>query len=339
MTPERGSRIQGKPHLSAKKQSRGASGVKAHLNNLLASYARHHSATVHASLARLAATPVQSLLTMLVIAIALALPTSLHTLVDNLRQLGGEVEFSARMTVFLRHDVSPDETDQLLATLNAMEGVDELVFVSRDEALTEFSKTSGFGDVLGLLDENPLPPVVLLKPVAELGSDPQGVTTLIKAIAGQPQVDDVAIDLAWLQRLQGLLEVGRKLAWALGVALGLGVLLIMGNTIRLAIENRREEIVVVKLIGGTNGYLRRPFLYTGLWYGAGGGFMAWLLVWLGVMVLGGTARELAGLYQSGFSPTGPGFGGLFLLLLSGGLLGLLGAWIAVAQYARQIEPE
>jgi len=133
--------------------------------------------------------------------------------------------------------------------------------------------------------------------------------------------------------------VGRKLAWALGAALGLGVLLIMGNTIRLAIENRRDEIVVVKLIGGTNGYVRRPFLYTGLWYGVGGGAMAWLLVWLAVVLLGGTAKELATQYQSSFTPTGPGFGNLVLLLLSGGVLGLLGAWIAVSQYARQIEPE
>lgn len=339
MKPESGNRILGKPRPPAKKQARGASGVKARLNNLLASYVRHHKATVHTSLARLKAAPLQSLMTMLVIAIALALPASLHTLVDNLRQLGGEVEFSARMTVFLRHDATQQQIDELLATLKTMEGVDELAFVSREEALAEFSATSGFGDVLGLLDENPLPAVVLLKPVADLGGDPDRVAALIKAIAAQPQVDDVAIDLAWLQRLQGLLEVGRKLAWALGAALGLGVLLIMGNTIRLAIESRREEIVVVKLIGGTNGYVRRPFLYTGLWYGVGGGAMAWLLVWLAVILLGGTAKELATLYQSSFTPSGPGFGNLFFLLLSGGLLGLLGAWIAVSQHARQIEPE
>jgi cell division transport system permease protein len=309
------------------------------LRQLLASYVRHHRETVAASLARLAATPLQTLMTMLVVAIALALPASLYTAVDNLRQLGGEVEFNTRMTVFLRHDLTPQDIDTLLAALGDMAHIEAATLVTPEEALAEFSETSGFGDVLDLLDDNPLPAVLLVVPAAEASASPDVAEALTRAIARQPQVDDVAVDLAWLQRLQALLDIGHRLVYAMGAALGIGVVVIMGNTIRLAIESRRDEIVVVKLIGGTDRYVRRPFLYGGLWFGFGGGLLAWLLVWLGVLLVGGTVGQLAVLYQSGFAISGPGFGALLLLLSGGALLGSLGAWIAVSQHLRHIEPE
>ncbi len=322
-----------------RRQPRGARGVRSRLGSRLAGYAHHHKESLSASLRRLLATPMQSAMTLLVIAIALALPASLFTAVDNLRHLGGEVELSARMTLFVDRAIPDAELDALVADLSALDEVASLVLMSRDEALAEFRETSGFGDVLGLLDDNPLPAVVLVEPSATVGADAQAVTALAQTLGADPRIDDVVVDLAWLQRLQALLDIGRQLAWVLGSALGVGVLLIVGNTIRLAIESRRDEIVVVKLIGGTNRFVRRPFLYSGLWFGLGGGLLAWLLVVLVVLLLAGTVGQLAGLYQSGFRLSGPGFGSLLTLLACGALLGLAGAWMAVSAHLRQIEPE
>ena len=323
----------------AGRQPRGASGGQSRLRQLIWGYARHHRETLMASLARLAAAPLQSLLTMLVIAIALALPATLHTAVDNLRQLGGEIESSARMTVFLRHGIPAAEIDTLLATLRAYDEVADVTLVTPDEALAEFSANSGLGDALDLLEANPLPAVMMVEPEQGFGASPDDVAGLARRIGEQTQVDEVAEYLAWLQRLQALLDIGGQLANALGVALGLGVLVIIGNTIRLGIENRRDEIVVVKLVGGTNGYVRRPFLYGGLWFGLGGGLLAWGLVWALVLLVAGAVDRLASLYQSGFSLSGPGFPILLMLLAAGGLLGLAGAWIAVSRHLARIEPE
>lgn len=339
MTTKPVSRGGGRKVAASGRQRRGASGARAQLRQLLASYVRHHRETVATSLARLAATPLQTLMTVLVVAIALALPASLYTAMENLRQLGGEVEFNTRMTVFLRHEVAQKDVDALLATLNGMEHVEAVTLMTAEQALAEFRASSGFGDVLDLLDDNPLPAVVLIVPAGEASADPAVAEALTRAIAGQPQVDDVAVDLAWLQRLQALLDIGHRLVYALGAALGIGVVVIMGNTIRLAIESRRDEIVVVKLIGGTDRYVRRPFLYGGLWFGIGGGLLAWLLVWVGVLLVGGTVGQLTVLYQSGFVIVGPGFGAFVLLLAGGALLGSAGAWVAVSQHLRHIEPE
>jgi cell division transport system permease protein len=172
---------------------------------------------------------------------------------------------------------------------------------------------------------------------SEGASIPQ-LAALREKLRGQPLIDDVRVDLEWVQRLHGMLEVARKVAVSLGLALSLGVLLIIGNTIRLSIESRREEIIVVKLVGGTDSYVRRPFLYTGLWYGLMGGLLAWLMVACGLFWLDDTVDRLARLYQSGFSLKGLGFEGLLSLLMIGVTLGLLGASIAVSKHLAALEP-
>lgn len=324
---------------SPRRPRRGAHGVQSRFASRFASYVHHHRESLLSSLERLLATPLQSVMTMLVLAIALALPASLFTAMDNLRQLGGEVELSARMTVFVERTTQDEELEALVADLAALEGVADLTLVSREQALVDFRESSGFGDVLNLLDENPLPAVVMVEPSAALGGDHGRVSALASTIGADPRVDDVVVDLAWLQRFQALLDIGRRLVWALGGALGIGVLLIVGNTIRMAIASRREEIVVIKLIGGTNRFVRRPFLYSGLWYGMGAGLLAWLLVTLAVALLTATIGQLAALYQSGFRLMGPGLGSLVALLVCGGLLGLAGAWSAVSVHLRHVEPE
>ena len=157
-------------------------------------------------------------------------------------------------------------------------------------------------------------------------------------LAGYPDVAQAVLDMEWLQRLNSLMELSRRLVLAVGGLLVVGVVLILGNTIRLAIESRREEIVIVKLVGGSNAFVRRPFLYTGLWYGVGGGLFAALLVAASLWLLRQPISELATLYQSEFRLRGLGvMGGLNLIIL-GGLLGLAGSWLAVARHLVEIQP-
>ncbi len=320
-------------------RAKGATGQKIRRIHRLKGYLLNHRQVSAATLRRLWAAPVQTLMTALVIAIALGLPATLYLGVVNLNQLSSGFEGSARITIFLDHHAAEREVDTLRRSLELDTDIAEITYISREQALAEFKALSGFGQVLEMLDENPLPPVLLLKPAQSLKRNLAASEALVAELLAKPSVDDVKLDMKWVQRLQALLEVSRRLAFMLGGLLSLGVLLIVGNTIRLAIENRREEIVVVKLVGGTDGYVRRPFLYTGLWYGVMGGVLAWLLVWLGVSWLDMSVQRLAALYQSSFQLQGLGFSGVMVLIAIAATLGLVGAWLAVSQHLSVIEPK
>ncbi len=317
----------------------GASESSTVWRDRLYSYLQHHGGNCAEALRRLARAPVQSLMTAMVIAIALALPAALYVLVLNLQQLGGSVQASSQVTIFLRSDAQVQAIEPLLTRLRGMPGAQAVTYLSPEEALREFQELSGFGDALTLLDENPLPPVILITPGESLRADFTEAERWIQGIAADPLVDDIQLDMKWLQRLHSVLDIGRRLAFALGVVLSLGVLLVVGNTIRLAIESRRDEIVVVKLVGGTNAYVRRPFLYTGLWYGASGGILAWLLVAGGLWWLAEPIARLAALYQSQFALQGLGVSGFAALPALGAVLGLVGAWLAVSRHAAHIDAE
>lgn len=326
-----------RPRRSAK--PRGASGARQRLPDRFAGYLHHHRQSCSDSLIRLAASPIQSLMTVMVIAIALALPAALHTLVDNLGMLAGDIDIEARMSLFLRHDAGDDDVRLLLENLESRSDLTEVTFIDSDQALADFRRSSGLDDLLVLLDGNPLPATILVRPNRELGNQPDSLEKLAGELAEHPLVDDISADTTWLRKLQAAVAMGREFAMILGAALALGVLLIIGNTIRLAIENRRDEITVVKLVGGTDSYVRRPFLYTGFWFGFSGALAAWLLVWLGIALLADSALQLAALYESRFQLQGPGLDTFLVLVSAGSILGLGGAWLAVRQHANAIEPE
>ena len=189
------------------------------------------------------------------------------------------------------------------------------------------------------LDKNPLPAVFLVQPKSINTTDITHTQDLVTAIAGLNAVDEVQIDMLWMQRLLTITEISQKLVLAIGIALGVGVLLVIGNTIRLAIQSRRDEIIVVKLVGGTDAYVRRPFLYTGLLLGLLGAMMASLMLVTCVVWLGRSVNALADLYQSQFHVVGPGFSGILTLWMIGALIGVMGAWVAVMQHLREIEPK
>lgn len=319
----------------AAQRREGASQSRTGFQDLYRAWMRHHRLSAADSLYRVLDKPLSSVLTWLVIGIALALPVGLNVALDNVDHLSSGWDSPAQISLFLREDLEADRARQFQQALAAREDIAGARYVSREEALAEFSELSGFADVLASLDENPLPDLVLVTPAGQGG---EAASALREELQATPEVAQAVLDMEWLQRLNSLMELSRRLVLAVGGLLVLGVVLILGNTIRLAIESRREEIVIVKLVGGSNAFVRRPFLYTGLWYGVGGGVFAATLVALSLWFLSAPVDQLAALYQSGFQLSGLGIMGALNLVILGGLLGLTGAWLAVARHLVEIEP-
>jgi cell division transport system permease protein len=315
----------------------GASQSKSGLGQQFHAWRSHHRIVAGESLVRLFTSPLQSLLTWLVVAIALALPAFLYLALAQLQTIGAGWQTRPQLSVFLNDRAREEAAMVLREQLLTKAEISSVEYISPEQALSEFEQYSGLGDVLASLDNNPLPPVLLVVPAIEF-SQPQHLESLKADLISDPRVDDVRIDMEWVQRLQQMMIVGQRLVLALAALLGLGVLLVIGNTIRLTIENRRDEIVIVKLVGATNAFVRRPFLYTGFWYGLGGGVLACLLLLVGVQLLTGPIDQLADLYQSDFRLRGLNFVEGATILGLAAFLGLLGAAFAVSKHLHTIEP-
>ncbi len=296
----------------------------------------HHRAVAVDSLRRLLATPLPSLMTLLVIAIALALPAGLFVLIKNVQILSEGWEGNAQVSLYL-NDKTGDTAGRALATdLAQRVDVKRTEYISRERALAEFKEQSGLGDILKELGENPLPAVIVVFPAQP---DLQMAQKLRDDLAKKAEVADAQLDAQWVQRLYALLDLGERLVLALTIGLAAAVLLVIVNTIRLGIESRRDEIVIVKLVGATDAYVRRPFLYTGLWYGLGGSVIALLLIQFLLLWLDGPVQMVTDLYRSRFVLQGLGWDTSLLILLGSVLVGLVGAALAVRQHLRAIEPE
>lgn len=300
-------------------------------------FAQHARAAVN-GLSQIGGEPFASFLTAAVIGMALALPAGLQVFLHDVRSLvSGWQQGAAQISLYLEEEVSSAAGLELARQVEAAEGVAAVHYISRDEALAEFRSRSGFSEALSLLEHNPLPAVIVVTPAA--GADtPGAVRGLLARLQALPEVDFAQFDLAWLERLHTLLDVGTRAVHMLSVLLALGVLLIVGNTIRLAIQNRRDEIEIAKLIGATDAFVRRPFLYRGLWYGLCGGILAWALVYAALWVLNRPIQELAALYGSGFQLGPIDVITTAVLLGSGALLGFIGTWLTVARHLRATAP-
>lgn len=300
-------------------------------------YLLRHAQVFFYSLGQLWRTPFAMLMTAAVIGIALALPTGLHILLNNAQAVSGGWDGVAKLSLYLKTSVSDDQAKTLRNRIRQMPEVAEVEYISRDQALAEFKRQSGFGDALTALDDNPLPAVLVITPKLQ-HNDAQAIQTLAEQLKRDKAVEFTQLDQQWLQRLYAIMDIVGRGVIILGTALALAVILVVGNTIRLAIQNRRQEIVVVKLIGGTDAFIRRPFLYTGFWYGLFGGIIALILVELALWVINGPVENLAGLYASHFSLHKLDAGTIFSLLTISILLGLGGSWLAVGRHLREIEP-
>ncbi len=302
----------------------------------LKGWASHHARVSKETLQQLIANPFSSTMTWLVIGIALGLPAILFVVLQNVADISGDWGGKPRVSLYLQADVTVEAGRGFARGIENRDDIETASFISSDDALREFQNRSGFGEVLSTLDRNPLPHVIEVIPVSQ---DPMALSSLVSGWEEHELIERVSVDLKWLERLFALLIFAERLVTALASVLGLGVMLVMGNTIRLAIENRRQEIEVVKLVGGTDAFVRRPFLYLGFWYGLGGAFVALLLLQLSLFLLSSPVEQLAQSYRDGFALHGPGFLGGLLLLLIGALLGTLGAILAVSRHLAEIEPQ
>lgn len=318
-------------------RSVGASTHKTRLADRWNSYLAHHRHSAKDSLSRLVSAPLQSLMTWMVMAVALALPATLFASLNNVQSLGQSWDGAPQLSVFLNVRARDQAIDSFLQKLRGSDQISDVIYLTPEQALTEFEQTSGMGRALQTLDSNPLPPTVLVIPAA--GLSPSQLSLLGDKLTDEALVDDVVFDRAWVERLYQILNLAEKVIFGLGGLLLLGVLLVIGNTIRLGIENRRDEIVIIKLVGGTDAFVRRPFLYTGFWYGLGGGAIALLLLVALLWLLAGPVASLAVSYQSEFELQGLGFGGSALLVSLGAAIGWLGAWLAVSRHLGDIEPK
>jgi cell division transport system permease protein len=297
---------------------------------------RHLQALLGA-LGRLARSPLSTLLTLLVIALALALPASLKLFVTNAQAATGNFGNAIDVSVYLKTDVPLAKAQQLAAAARARPDVAEVTLIPADKGLEDFRSYSGFGEALAALRENPLPHLLHVRPRAA-ASSAAALETLRRYFMAWPEVDLVQVDAQWVLRFNAILEVLRRLLVLATALLGVGVLAVIGNTIRLEIAGRRAEIEVIKLVGGSNSYVRRPFLYTGMLYGVGGALLAWGIVALALTLLGESVANLARLYGSRFELAGPTPAEIGMLLAGGAVLGWLGAWISAARHLARIEP-
>jgi cell division transport system permease protein len=302
---------------------------------LLAAWLESHRSSLLDSLRRLGKQPIGSFFTCLVMAVALSLPMGLSLILSNIERLGGSWQRAAQISLYLKLDAGARDGEALRDQIKALPGVADAEYVSRDQALNEFQQQSGLGEALRELPENPLPGVVVVTP---LEVDKPALEALRQRLAEMPRVELAQLDLVWVERLAAILKLGDRFVFGLTVLLVSALLLVIGNTIRLHIENRRTEIEVIKLVGGTDSYVRRPFLYMGALYGFGAGILSWGVLEFGLNWLNEAVVDLSGLYNSDFALAGvPAADGLSLLL-GAVLLGYIGAWIAVARHLSELAP-
>lgn len=324
-----------------KRQGKAASGAARSRHSWrhpLRSWANSHRDSARLALHRVTDAPFSTLMIVLVMSIVLALPMGLAVLIDQVEQLGIDWQRAAQLSVYLEDEVDAAEAGQLQSRIDELPGVASTQLLDKELALAEFQQHSRLGEALQQLAYNPLPNVILVMPESIEGGS-SALRPLRDQLAQLPSVDEVQIDLLWVERLTAVLKMFERFTGGLTVLLVVALLLVMANTIRLAIESRREEILVVKLVGGTDAFVRRPFLYLGVYYGILAGALAWLLLIAGLSWLNVTVREVASLYQSDFVLSGmPLIDGL-TLLAAAMLLGLAGAWLAVGRHIREIQPQ
>lgn len=298
--------------------------------------ARHVSVS-SSSLGRLAQQPLSSLMIVLVIAVTLALPAAINVLVKNAQSVSGSWDNALDFSVFLRDDISISEAEGLARLIGQRADIESVRLVTAADALAEFKQLSGFGDALEQLNDNPLPHTLIVRPSAS--NTTSSMSLLQEEIANLPEADLVQVDTEWVQRFHAILDIVRQ-AIAIGSALlGIAIVVIIGNTIRLDIESRRDEIEVTKLIGASNAFVRRPFLWTGFWYGLLGGGLALLLVRFGLYLLEAPVARLAGLYQGNIALVTMTLAENAAIVGIAILLGLFGSWFTAARHMHRIEPK
>ena len=313
------------------------SAVQRSFRTRLDGWLERHAQVSVASIGRLYARPVATLMVWLVIGVALALPALLQVVVRNLEAVGPGQGRAYSIDVFLKPELGTARAQQVAERVGARDDVAKVQLITAEQGLAEFRLRSGFGEALDALTDNPLPATLVITP-APRATNPAALTALRTALGRLNEVDQVVADTQWLERLQALLAISRRISDGAGILLAVAVLLVVGQVVRGDIETRRAEIEVSKLLGASDGFVRRPFLYTGLWYGLGGGLVAWWLVVGAVAWASPGVARVAALYGSDYHLLGLPVAGYFSLVATGAMLGWLGSGVAATWRLRQLEP-
>ncbi len=279
-----------------------------------------------------------SLMTIGVLGLSITLPSTLYILVKNAEQINAGWDQASEISLFLKAETSKQHIDQLLTRINSWPEVNKVTYIPADDALNEFKTLSGFGDTIAYLDKNPLPRGVLVAPT-EKHAGPAAARLLLDKLRNEREVDIGKLDLEWLQRLDAILTVAKELVTMIALLLFLAVVLIIGNTIRLNILSKKDEILVMKLVGATDAFIQRPFMYTGFWYGLLGGLLAWFAVICLLWWMSSSVEAVSALYQKQFTLTGVDFSTLLIMLSTSVVLGLVGSMISVKRHVSAIEPK
>ncbi|RBO86369.1 permease-like cell division protein FtsX [Marinomonas aquiplantarum] len=301
-------------------------------------YFLQHKTTLKESFMRLLSYPLASVMTVMVIAIALSLPGGLYVVLKNVQTVTDQWERQSVITLYLFPNLEDTEALALSHQISAQPDVASVEYISKEEGLRYFERSSGYEQTLSSLSENPLPIVLRVIPreavdVTTLSS----LQALRDELATKPEVEIAELDAQWLQRLANILSFGQRFSYALSVLLVIAVLLIVGNTIRVAVESRRDEVLVMKLVGATDAYIRRPFLYMGFWFGILGGVFASLCILVLSWWVSAPAERLIDLYQSDFQLQTFNADEIVLCLTISAFVGVFGAWIAVNRHIANIE--
>lgn len=305
--------------------------------NMIRTRLSFHLQAALTSVKALCSKPIATMMTVLVVAITLALPALFWVFSDNMQRITVGWQRSGHVSLYLKTPLSSANEADLLLRVRETPGVGQATLISSAQGLLELQQQEGMRDIMRYLPENPLPAVIEVTPAAEMNT-PAQIERLYEKLKAYPHVEQAKFDIQWLHRLHAILDFAATLAHGLMVLLASAVVLIIGNTLRLAIHHRYEEIQVLKLVGATDAFILRPFLYSGVWYGLMGAVLAIFLMNVLLLSLTWVVNQLAAVYQMHYSLAGLSFYQVALLISTAIVLGWLGAFLSVKRHLASIEP-
>ena len=326
------------PPRSVRQETRQTRMAGGNFLDKLCAYRDLNAHALFSSLGRLLGSPFTTIMTVAVLAIAISLASGFYVLVMNFEQLTSNLETSNQLSLFLREDVTETDAKKVVERIKQNANVKSVKLITKEQALSEFKTYSGFGAAIDALEENPLPFVVSVLPQNALEAQ-EDLAALQKSFKQLPEVDFMQMDLQWVERLQSIIALARLFAVLLNLLLGLAVLFVIGNTIRLELHSRHDEVVIAKLVGATNAFIARPFLYTGFWIGFISGSCAWFIVAVSMLVLRTPVENLSGLYQGSFHLLFLSVSESLALIAISSVLGVLGAWAVLVYQLQQTNSE
>ncbi|MEQ1635844.1 MAG: permease-like cell division protein FtsX [Methylococcales bacterium] len=301
-------------------------------------YLDTHAHALFSSLGRLTRTPAAFMMTILVLAISMALSSSFYLMVKNFQQLTGNIEATNQISVFLKPTVTPAKALTLQEQIKLDALVESVQLITAEQALAEFKANSGYAEAVNALEQNPLPAVLLVLPKNSL-EDEEGLKTLLGRFEKMPDVELAKSELQWINRLRAIIAVAKRLVLLFNLLFSFAVLLIIGNTIRLELQSRREEVLITQLVGATHAFIRRPFLYTGFWLGFLASVTAWFIVTVVLLFLRSPIQQLSEQYSGQFNLAFLDYTETLTLIGVTSLLGVLGAWWVLGSHLQALKPD